>query len=109
MTQKNKWLVLAFAFSATVINYLDRQTLSVLAPVLLVQYQISAESYSRIVSAFMLAYTISNGLSGRLLYRLGGKAGYAATIALWSAAEMLQGFATGALSLGICRFFFGIV
>jgi MFS transporter, ACS family, hexuronate transporter len=108
MTQQSKWLVLAFAFSATVINYLDRQTLSVLAPVLLVQYQISAESYARIVSAFMLAYTISNGLSGRLLDRMGGRAGYAATIALWSAAEMLHAFAKGALGLGVCRFFLGI-
>ena len=108
MTRQSKWLVLAFAFSATVINYLDRQTLSVLAPVLLVQYQISAVSYARIVSAFMLAYTISNGLSGRLLDRLGSRAGYAVTIALWSAAEMLHAFAKGALGLGICRFFLGI-
>lgn len=108
MTQQSKWVVLAFAFSATVINYLDRQTLSVLAPVLLVQYHISAESYSRIVSAFMLAYTISNGISGRLLDRLGSKAGYAATIALWSAAEMLHALARGAMSFGACRFLLGI-
>lgn len=108
MTQQSKWVVLAFAFGATVINYLDRQTLSVLAPVLLVQYHISAESYSRIVSAFMLAYTISNGISGRLLDRLGSKAGYAATIALWSAAEMLHALAKGAMSFGVCRFLLGI-
>lgn len=108
MTQQSKWVVLAFAFSATVINYLDRQTLSVLAPVLLVQYHISAESYSHIVSAFMLAYTISNGVSGRLLDRLGSKAGYAATIALWSAAEMLHALAKGATSFGFFRFFLGI-
>jgi len=108
MTQPSKWMVLAFAFSATVINYLDRQTLSVLAPVLLVQYHISAESYSRIVSAFMLAYTVSNGISGRLLDRLGSKVGYAVTIALWSAAEMLHALAGGAMSFGICRFVLGI-
>lgn len=108
MTQKSKWVVMAFAFCATVINYLDRQTLSVLAPVLLVQYHISAESYSRIVSAFMLAYTISNGISGRVLDRLGSKAGYAATIALWSAAEMLHALARGAMSLGIFRFLLGV-
>lgn len=108
MIQRHKWTVLAFAFSATVINYLDRQTLSVLAPVLLVQYHISAESYSRIVSAFMLAYTISNGVSGRFLDRLGSKVGYAATIAVWSAAEMLHALAQGPLSLGVFRFFLGI-
>jgi len=108
MSGQRKWIVLAFAFSATVINYLDRQTLSVLAPVLLVQYHISAESYSRIVFAFMLAYTISNGVSGRLLDRLGSKVGYAVTIALWSAAELLHALAKGPLSLGFVRFLLGI-
>src|SRR5581483_1291529 len=103
-----KWLVLGFAFSATFINYLDRQTLSVLAPVLLLQYHISAESYSRIVSAFMLAYTISNGISGRMLDRLGTKAGYAIAIALWSGAELLHALAKGAFGFGIVRFLLGV-
>jgi ACS family hexuronate transporter-like MFS transporter len=108
MTQRTKWLVLGFAFSATVINYLDRQTLSVLAPVLLLQYHISAESYSRIVSVFMLAYTISNGISGRMLDRLGTKAGYAIAIALWSGAELLHALAKGAFGFGIVRFLLGV-
>lgn len=108
MAQRMKWLVLGFAFSATVINYLDRQALSVLAPVLLVQYHISPEGYSRIVSAFMLAYTISNGVSGRMLDRLGSKAGYAIAIALWSGAELLHALAKGAASFGVVRFLLGI-
>ena len=44
-----KWLLLSFAFLATVINYLDRQTLSVMAPVLLEEFHISAQRYSYIV------------------------------------------------------------
>ena len=44
-----RWLMLAFAFVATVINYLDRQTLSVLAPVLLERFRISATTYSHII------------------------------------------------------------
>ena len=108
MTKQTKWLVLGFAFTATVINYLDRQTLSVLAPVLLAQYHISPESYSRIVSAFMLAYTISNGISGRMLDRLGTKTGYAVAIALWSGAELLHALAKGATSFGVVRFLLGI-
>ena len=105
---QTKWLVLSFAFLATVINYLDRQTLSVMAPVLLEQFHISAERYSYIVSAFMLAYTVANGVSGRLLDRLGTKTGYALTIAWWSAAETLCALSTGALSLGIFRFLLGM-
>jgi ACS family hexuronate transporter-like MFS transporter len=104
---KRKWLMLGFAFLATVINYLDRQTLSVLAPVLLEQLQISANSYSHIIFAFMLAYTLMNGVSGRLLDWLGTKVGYALTIAFWSAAELLHTFTAGAFSLGMFRFLLG--
>src|ERR1700733_7988296 len=105
---RTKWLLLSFAFFATVINYLDRQTLSGMAPVLLEEFHISAQRYSYIVSAFMLAYTLMNGVSGRLLDRLGTKAGYAWTMAWWSAAEMLCALAAGALSLGIFRFLLGM-
>ena len=100
--------MLGFAFLATVINYLDRQTLSVMAPVLLEKFQISATSYSHIIFAFMLAYTLMNGVSGRILDWLGSKVGYAATIAFWSGAEVLHAFSAGALSLGIFRFLLGI-
>jgi MFS transporter, ACS family, hexuronate transporter len=105
---KGRWVMLAFAFVATVINYLDRQTLSVLAPVLLERFKISATTYSHIIFAFMLAYTVMNGVSGPLLDRLGTKVGYALTIAWWSAAEILSAFSAGALSLGIFRFLLGV-
>src|SRR5258708_33491519 len=88
----SKWLALSFAFVATVINYLDRQTLSVLAPVMLERFNISATTYSHIIFAFMLAYTVMNGVSGPLLDRLGSKVGYAVTIAWWSAAATLHAF-----------------
>jgi MFS transporter, ACS family, hexuronate transporter len=101
-------MMLGFAFLATVINYLDRQTLSVMAPVLLERFQISATGYAHIVFAFMLAYTLMNGISGRILDGLGTRTGYALTIAFWSAAEVLHAFSTGVLSLGIFRFLLGI-
>jgi MFS transporter, ACS family, hexuronate transporter len=104
----SRWLMLGFAFVATVINYLDRQTLSVLAPVMLERFRISATTYSHIIFAFMLAYTVMNGVSGPLLDRLGSKAGYALTIAWWSAAEILHAFSGGAISLGVFRFLLGV-
>lgn len=103
-----RWWMLGFAFLATVINYLDRQTLSVLAPVLLARFKISPTVYSQIIFAFMLAYTVMNGVSGPLLDRLGTKVGYALTIAWWSAAEILHAFSGGAVSLGIFRFLLGV-
>lgn len=63
------------AFPATVINYLDRQTLSVMAPILLAKFHISAPGYAGIIFSCMLAYTIMNGVSGRILGRLGTKVG----------------------------------
>jgi MFS transporter, ACS family, hexuronate transporter len=105
---KARWLMLAFAFVATVINYLDRQTLSVLAPVLLERFKISATRYSHIIFAFMLAYTVMNGVSGPLLDRLGSKIGYGLTIAWWSLAEILHAFSGGAISLGVFRFLLGV-
>ena len=101
-------MILSFAFLATVINYLDRQTLSVMAPVLLAQFHISAGTYSQIIFAFMLAYTLMNGVSGRLLDWMGSKTGYALTIALWSCAEMLHALTGGARSLGAFRFLLGL-
>jgi MFS transporter, ACS family, aldohexuronate transporter len=103
-----RWLILGFAFTATVINYLDRQTLSVMAPVLLETFHISAQTYSHIIFAFMFAYTVMNGVSGRMLDWLGTKVGYALTIAWWSAAEMLSVLTVGPLSLGAFRFLLGM-
>jgi ACS family hexuronate transporter-like MFS transporter len=100
--------MISFAFVATLINYLDRQALSVAAPVLIDQFHMSSVTYSRVVSAFMLAYTISNGLSGPLIDRLGTRLGYALCIAWWSAASVLHAFTRGPLSLGVFRFLLGI-
>jgi MFS transporter, ACS family, hexuronate transporter len=108
VTSKRKWLALSFAFAATIINYLDRQTPSVMAPVLSEKFHISASSYSRIIFAFMLAYTLMNGVSGRVLDRLGSKIGYGLTIAWWSAAEILHAFSAGPFGLGVFRFLLGV-
>lgn len=100
--------MILFAFWATVINYLDRQTLSVAAPVLREQFHMSNVEYSRVVFAFLLAYTLSNGISGPVIDRLGTKLGYALCMVWWSVAALLHGFATGGLSLGMLRFLLGI-
>lgn len=100
--------MIALAFLATVVNYLDRQTLSVVGPFLRDEFHMSNTDYSRVVSAFMLAYTISNGFSGPLIDRLGTKLGYAASMAWWSVAAILTAFSQGTLSLGVFRFLLGI-
>jgi ACS family hexuronate transporter-like MFS transporter len=103
-----RWLMVSFAFWATVINYLDRQALSVSAPVLREQFHMSNVDYSRVLFAFFLAYTIMNGISGPLIDRLGTRLGYALCVAWWSTAAVLQSFARGAFSLGIFSFLLGV-
>jgi MFS transporter, ACS family, hexuronate transporter len=103
-----RWLMISLAFWATVINYLDRQTLSVAAPVLREQFHMSNVEYSRVLFGFLLAYTIMNGVSGPLIDRLGTRLGYGLCIAWWSAAALLHALAQGALSLGVFRFLLGM-
>lgn len=103
-----RWLMIGFAFLATVINYLDRQTLSVVAPLLTEKFQMSGEAYGLVLSAFMLAYTVMNGVSGPLLDRLGTRTGYALCMAWWSTAGILHALACGPWSLGVFRFLLGM-
>jgi len=99
--------MITLAFLATAINYLDRQTLSVAAPVIIDQFQMSHATYARVVFAFMLAYTIANGVSGPVLDRLGTRLGFALTMAWWSAASILNALARGPWSLGAYQFLLG--
>lgn len=103
-----RWVMVALAFFATAINYLDRQALSVTAPVLMTQFGMSNEAYARVIFAFMLAYTIANGVAGPVLDRVGTRLGFALTMAWWSAADMLHALARGTWSLGVYRFLLGI-
>jgi ACS family hexuronate transporter-like MFS transporter len=103
-----RWLMISLAFFATLVNYLDRQTLSVVAPVLLDQFHMNSVEYSRVVSAFLLAYTIMNAVSGPLIDRLGTRTGYAICMAWWSVSSILHVFARGAFSLGVFRFLLGM-
>jgi ACS family hexuronate transporter-like MFS transporter len=105
---KVRWLMIQLVFWATVINYLDRQTLSVAAPVLRDEFHMSNVTYSRVIFAFLLAYTIMNGVSGPLLDRLGTRIGYALMMGWWSVAAMLHAVAGSAWSLGVFRFLLGM-
>lgn len=101
--------MVGFAFFATTINYLDRQVLSVVAasPDFKVAVPLTEEAYGYVTSAFMLAYTVMNGLSGPFIDLVGTRIGYACCMLWWSVAGILHVFARGALSLGCFRFLLG--
>src|SRR5688572_5333013 len=66
-----RWYIAALLFASTVINYIDRQVLSIVAPVLTKELQISAIEYSNILQAFLIAYTLMYLGSGVLVDRWG--------------------------------------
>ncbi len=101
--------MIGFAFFATTINYLDRQVLSVVAaaPDFKAAVPLSEEAYGYVTAAFMLAYTVMNGLSGPFIDFVGTRMGYACCMLWWSLAGMSHIFARGALSLGCFRFLLG--
>ncbi len=109
MVSRWRWVMVGFAFCATTINYLDRQVLSVVvtSPDFKAAVPLTEEAYGYVASAFMLAYTIMNGLSGPFIDWVGTRVGYALCMLWWSAAGMLHVFARGAVSLACFRFLLG--
>jgi ACS family hexuronate transporter-like MFS transporter len=98
---------LILLFLVTVINYLDRQSLSVLAPVIKKDLAINDEIYSQIVMAFMVANAGVQLGFGPLLDRIGTRLGFAIAVTIWSVGGMLHALASGAFSLGVFRFILG--
>lgn len=89
MTQY-RWTICSLLFLATTINYLDRQVLSLLQPILAEEFHWTDSDYGTITAIFSLAYAISMLFAGRFVDKLGTKKGYAWAIAVWSLAAMLH-------------------
>lgn len=92
----------------SVINYLDRQTLSILATTIQRDLNLSNIEYGRVVQAFLLAYTLFHLLGGRIVDRLGVRVAETAFILWWSLANMVTAFAIGPWSLTACRALLGM-
>ncbi len=103
-----RWRIIGTCFLATTVNYLDRQCLSVAAPAISREFHLSAQDYASIVTSFLIAYTIMQGLSGLLIDRLGTRRGMAWSAAWWSGAAMLHALASGTWSLRAFRFLLGM-
>src|SRR4029434_10042118 len=103
-----RWWIVGLIFFATLINYIDRLTISVLAPVITHDLGLTNTQFGGIVTWFLLAYTISQGLSGKLYDRIGTKRGFVCSIVLWSIAAMAHAFARGLASLSVFRFVLGL-
>jgi ACS family hexuronate transporter-like MFS transporter len=103
-----RWLIIGLVFFATLINYIDRLTVSVLAPVITKELSLSNTEYGGIATWFLFAYTVSQSLSGKLYDRVGIKRGFTVSIIVWSLAAMAHAFASGLRSLSFFRFVLGL-
>lgn len=103
-----RWIIIGMICALTVINYIDRMTLSVLAPTIMEEFQMSNVAYSRIVTAFLIAYTISQALSGRVHDRIGARRGFFVFVGLWTVASMLHATAGTVFALAGFRFLLGL-
>jgi len=122
---EGRWTICAMLFVATTINYVDRQVLSILAPILhgtVLHLQplipgwhttertlnLSEVQYGNIVSCFQIAYALGVVFAGRLVDRLGCRRGYGLVTALWSLAAMGHALVNSVAQLGIARFLLGL-
>jgi ACS family hexuronate transporter-like MFS transporter len=120
-----RWTICAMLFVATTINYIDRQVLSILKPVLAgstlhlhpllpgwptveASINLTDVQYGNILAAFQVAYALGVVFAGRLVDRLGCRAGYPIVTGLWSLAAMGHALVRSVLGFGIARFLLGL-
>ena len=103
-----RWYVCGLLFFATTINYVDRQVLGLLKPVLEKELGWSEADYGWIIFAFQAAYGLMMPLAGRLIDWAGTRLGYAAAVAFWSLAAMAHALARGAADFRLVRFALGL-
>src|ERR1700756_3524681 len=92
---KLRWWIGGLLFASTVINYIDRQTLSLLAPYLKVEYHWTNSDYANIVIAFGVAYTVGQIVFGILMDRIGTRRGLTLTVIGYSLVSTLTSLAKG--------------
>lgn len=107
MKKHVRWWIGGLLFASTVINYLDRQTLSVLAPYLKVDFHWSNRDFALVVISFRLAYALGQTVLGRLVDRAGVRRGLTVAVTAYSLVAMLTPLATGLRSFCAFRFLLG--
>jgi ACS family hexuronate transporter-like MFS transporter len=98
-----RWWIIGLVTLGTILNYLARSTLSVAAPTLKAEFEMSTEQYSWVVLAFQATYTVMQTVAGAILDHLGTRLGFFLFAIGWALANMAHAFATGWPSLAFFR------
>ncbi len=102
-----RWSIGGILFASTVINYIDRQTLSILAPYLKQDYHWTNADYANIAIAFRVAYSLGQTVCGRLMDRVGTRRGLTISVTWYSIVSLLTSLANGLSSFIVFRFLLG--
>jgi ACS family hexuronate transporter-like MFS transporter len=103
-----RWWIIGLICLGTIINYLARNSLGVMAPILKNELHFSTQEYSWVVVAFQLGYTVMQPICGFIVDSVGLKVGFALFAILWSVSNCLHGFASGWMSLAFFRGLLGL-
>ncbi|WP_263366446.1 MFS transporter [Edaphobacter bradus] len=107
MLSRRRWWILALLCAITAINFIDRQTVSVLAPLIKPIFHLSNAAYGRVVAAFQFGMLTGELPMGWVMDRWGCQLGLIAAVLWWSTATGSQAFMRSGLQLGIMRFWMG--
>src|SRR5260370_32864242 len=102
-----RWWIGGILFASTVINYIDWQTLSILAPFLKQEYHWTNTDYADIAIAFRLAYTIGQSVCGCLMDRVGTRRGLTISVTWYSAVSLLTSLASSISGFAVFCFLLG--
>jgi ACS family hexuronate transporter-like MFS transporter len=103
-----RWAMIGFAFAATTLNYVQRLSFTYLAAHPDLRPLFSDTAFGALGTAFFVAYTLSNGVSGFAIDRLGTRVGYAVCMAFWTTVALLHALARVPLHFGVLRFLLGV-
>ncbi|MEO8594731.1 MAG: MFS transporter [Candidatus Solibacter sp.] len=98
-----RWIPATTMLAVSLISYIDRNTLAILAPTILKETGLSGQQYGFIISAFSIAYCLSNPIWGRILDRAGLRRGMTVAVSCWTLASVAHAFAGGLFSFAAAR------
>lgn len=103
-----RWWIAGLLFAATMLNYIDREVLSLVNPVLRKQLSLTAIGYSHVLTAFLLGYTVGQMLVGRAIDRMGARRSLLVSMIWWSTAGLAAATSQTAVQLGLFLFLMGL-
>src|SRR4051794_3940260 len=102
------WYICGLLFYATTINYMDRQVLGLLKPVIAGELKWTESDYGNVIFGFQLAYALMMPIAGRVIDWLGTRVGYTVAVLVWSSAAMAHSLARSTFQFAAARFMLGI-